>query len=120
MNENEVIHASRQIVGKDNRAVIWRNNVGNVEVGKPCAKCGHRSEKPRRIAYGVGGVGGADYIGIVRETGRFIAWEFKGDGGRVSAEQQMFVDLINKANGSGEVIWTPDQVPAALERACRR
>lgn len=120
MKEDEVVHASRILVGRDGRIVIWRNNVGQAVFGKPCSKCGHRSEKPRRVTYGVGGDGGSDYLGIVRETGRFVAWEFKGDGGRVSEDQQMFIDLVNSAGGAGEFIWSPDDVPAAIERACKR
>jgi hypothetical protein len=122
MREEEVVHASRLIAGKDNRIVLWRNNVGQAVFGKEhrCPKCNHRfrDEKPRRVAYGVGGDGGSDYLGIVRKTGRFVAWEFKGDGGRVSKDQQMFLDLVAACGGASELIWTPDQVPAAIERAC--
>jgi len=123
VNENEVIHASRLILAADRRIVLWRNNVGHAVFGKEhtCPRCKHtfRTEKPRHVAYGVGGEGGSDFIGIVKSTGRFCAWEYKGAGGRVSDDQRMYLDLVQAAGGSAEVISHPDQTIAAIERAVR-
>ncbi len=122
MKEAEVINRSRLIVGQDNRIALMVNPVGHAVFGRlhTCPRCKHafRDEKPRHVSFGVGGPGGSDYIGIVRETGRFVGWEFKGDGGKVSDDQKDFLSFVSVCHGSAEVIWSPDDVPAAIERAC--
>lgn len=68
--------------------LIWRNNTGAYT-------------DPRSgfyIRYGVGGAGGADLLGLTPD-GRFLAVEVKSTKGRVSKNQQFFIDAVNKNNG---------------------
>lgn len=43
--------------------------------------------------------GGSDIIGIHKPTGKFIAIEVKNKNGRITEEQQRFINAIKAANG---------------------
>lgn len=51
----------------------------------------------------------ADIIGITRE-GRFIAIEVKGERGKVTPEQQHFLDIIASYNGIALLVRSVDEV----------
>jgi hypothetical protein len=81
---------------------VWRNNIGNVE-----ARTGHR------VAFGVGGPGGADLLGI-DHRGRFVALEIKTPVGRISTEQRKFGELVAKHGGVFRVLRSVDDARALL------
>jgi hypothetical protein len=67
-----------------------RNNVGAAKMGR------------RWVRYGW--PGSSDYIGICPGSGRFLAVECKRpDGGRLSADQREWLDMINRNGGVGIV-----------------
>lgn len=70
---------------------LLRNNIGKL-----------KDEHGRWVAFGVGGKGGSDLIGWTR-TGQFAAVEVKTPTGRVSVEQQAFIDAVNRAGGRAGV-----------------
>ncbi len=84
--------------------VVWRNNVGT---------CTHESGD--KVAYGVGGTGGSDLLGIV--AGRFCAFEVKRPGENPTAKQIMFMNLVRLKNGFATVVTSPDEMRAAIQRA---
>ncbi len=93
--------------------VFWRNNVGTAE---------HWSDSLAdvdHVAYGVGGPGGSDLLGIV--GGRFVALELKAPGARTkparAAAQAQFLRLVRSAGGFGCIVRTVDEALAAVERA---
>lgn len=93
---------TREVLLSTRHLVAWmRNNQGVADFG------GHK------VRYGVGGVGGSDYIGIVRGTGRFIACEMKAPGEKPTPEQLKFIEAVNNAGGIGVVAREPKDV---LER----
>lgn len=86
MTEKKIQDAIRLELGLERDLVLWRNNVGVAD------------QRGRRVAYGVGGPGGADLIGIFR--GRFVACEIKTPTGRHSPEQQRFARLVEDRGGT--------------------
>ena len=93
---------------------VFRNNVGQ-----------SKTEDGRFIHYGVGGKGGSDMIGYTPVTitpdmlgtvvGVFTAIEVKTPTGRVSPEQQHFVDMVNASGGRAGIARSPeDAVRIAL------
>lgn len=70
--ENRVVAAS--LLGTKGLVWLERNDIGMADYGSS------------RVPYGVGGRGGSDYIGAVlpphRNAGRFLAVEFKRQGGK--------------------------------------
>jgi hypothetical protein len=86
IKESQLQDLIRLELGRVEGLVLFRNNVGNVE-----ARQGYR------IAFGVGGPGGADLIGIYR--GRFCAVEIKTPTGRQSPDQVAFQNLVRAKGG---------------------
>lgn len=66
-------------------AVVWRNNVGVL-----------RDHQGRPVRYGLC-VGSSDIIGIYR--GRFVAIEVKTDSGRLSPDQEKFLQAVSENGG---------------------
>jgi hypothetical protein len=84
------------------REVDWmRNNVGQDQV--------------TRVRYGVGGVGGADLIGIRRCDGRFIACEVKGPSGKPTPEQLRFLERVRFSGGIGVLAYGVADVVEAIK-----
>lgn len=83
---------------------LMRNNVG----------VAHEPDG-RVVRYGVGGPGGADLIGVVRATGRFIAVECKSPTGRTSPEQDLFLSRVRRSGGIAVVARCPQDVLEALK-----
>lgn len=71
------------------------------------------------VRYGVGGTGGADLIGIVRSSGRFIAVECKSATGRTTDEQDVFLDRVRRSGGIAVVARSAEDVldAVAVDRA---
>lgn len=93
--------------------VFWRNNVGVAEYWNA-----HRAEADS-VAYGVGGPGGSDLLGIV--GGRWVALELKAPGARTkparAALQAQFRALVRSAGGFACVVRSVEEALAAVERA---
>lgn len=75
-------------------------------------------EKQRYTRYGLA-KGSSDCIGIVQtpRAGIFLAAEFKTVRGRVSLEQQMFLDLVNRRGGVGGVVRSVEEMGILIDRA---
>lgn len=93
--------------------VAWRNNIGTAEFWN------ERASHAERVAYGVGGPGGSDLIGMVR--GRFFALELKAPGARTKPEraaaQAQFRALVQSAGGFACVVRSVEEAGAAVARA---
>lgn len=105
--EADVQQAIRLALGLEPGLVMFRNNIG--------AAVHHDSGRP--VQYGVGGKGGSDLIGLL--NGRFIALEIKRPGGKVTAEQWGFIDLIRHNGGFAAIVHSVDEAKQAIERAKR-
>lgn len=101
MTESQLQDAIRLALGNDPDLALWRNNVGNVE-----ARTGYR------IAFGVGGPGAADLIGLYR--GRFVAIEVKTPTGRQNPDQRRFENLVHSKGGIYVVLRSVDDAKAWL------
>lgn len=75
----------------------WRNNVGQA-----------KTDDGRFIRYGVGGNGGSDIIGMTPD-GTFLALEIKTPKGKVSPEQQRFIDMVNASGGRAGIASSPEE-----------
>lgn len=78
---------------------VWRNNVGMGWLGNVIHKAGQQVTltDARMQPYGLC-VGSADILGIAPD-GRFLAVEAKTATGRVSKEQQTFIDAVRRNGG---------------------
>lgn len=79
--------------------LVWRNNVGTGWVGQAQRTTTGRMiiDNPRPLHAGLC-VGSSDIIGIAPD-GRFLAIEVKTLTGKVTQEQQRFIDAVNRAGG---------------------
>ena len=93
--------------------VFWRNNIGQAEFWND------RRDDCDRVAYGVGGPGGSDLLGIV--GGRWVALELKAPGARTNPKravlQEQFRRLVRSAGGFACVVRAVDEALAAVGRA---
>jgi hypothetical protein len=85
MTEAQLQDAIRLELGKHPALCLWRNNIGRAKI------------RGYWVAYGVGGPGAADLIGLFR--GRFVALEIKTPIGRQSPEQRTFQSLVERKGG---------------------
>jgi hypothetical protein len=67
----------------------------------------------RVVKYGLC-VGSSDLIGLRRRDGKFIAIEVKAPSGRVSPEQEMFIQRIRASGGLAGVARTVEDALAIL------
>ena len=100
MTEGQLQDAIRLELGKSPYGVWWRNN------------CGFDAE--RKIRYGVGNPGGADLIGLY--FGIFVAVEIKTERGRLTPEQKMWGELVEKKGGIYAVVRSVEDARALLTR----
>jgi len=79
--------------------LVWRNNTGQAWHGKVIHKAGQQVTltDARMQPYGIC-VRSSDLIGIA-PCGRFLAVEVKTATGRVSKEQQTFIDAVRRSGG---------------------
>jgi hypothetical protein len=111
VKERNVQHDIRLALGLESDLVLFRNNSG--------VAFQRHGEREDVVRYGVGGNGGADLLGILAPTGRWIALELKNESGRASKEQEQFLALIRRMGGFGAVVRSIDEARSALERARR-
>lgn len=74
--ETEIMRDIREAVNATGKATLWRNSVGY--------------DSTTRVKYGLG-VGSADLVGFMHETGQMIAIEVKTPVGRLSKEQKLWL-----------------------------
>ena len=90
---------------------VWRNNV--ISQGM------EYKGKKRFIRSGVGGKGGADLIGIMPGSGRFLAIEVKRKGSRTSPKrkkvQEEFANRVRTAGGIAVTVHSLDELIAELK-----
>lgn len=89
---------------------LFRNNSG-FAYRKDGTVSGHYGVGPR-------GGGGSDWIGWTPVNGVavFTAIELKGKGGRVTAKQQKFIDMVNTAGGIAGVADSPESAVALIAK----
>lgn len=100
LRESQIQDAVRLVLGAEPDAVWWRNNIGRAQLH------GHT------IAFGVGGPGGADLLGVFR--GIFTAVEIKSADGRQTEEQRRFEQLVRRKGGIYVVLRSADDAHAWL------
>ena len=144
MIESEIQNAIFLEFGREDRVVLWRNNSGKAKsdgmtkahmlrlIGwltaattgvwaQPVSSAlsllkSIYAEPPRYTRYGLA-KGSSDIIGIVA-PGIFLALEVKRPRGPgPNAEQQMFLDLVNRRGGVGRVVRSVDDARAAIAEA---
>ena len=101
VKEVDIMHDIQRAAPKAG-ATLYRNNCGAV-----------KTKWGGYIRFGVCNPGGSDLIGWTR-TGRFLAVEVKTAKGKVTEEQQAFLDAVNKSGGLGVVCRSAAELFAAL------
>lgn len=87
----------------------WRQNTGAFAIGEGAARRFFRAGAP-----------GISDILLVLPGGRFGAVEVKSAKGRIRAEQQAFLDNVNKAGGWGICIRSAQELSDALDEVSRQ
>ena len=117
--ESTILAEIRLDLGREPDLVLWRNGVAGVEVydsGRGGARH-HHAGLPR---------GSADLIGILTlqwagmlgpGIGRFFCLEIKTLTGRLTAEQELWLELVRSRGGFGGVARSKEEARAALHRA---
>ena len=101
MSETQLQAAIRDALLATGRVILWRNNTGKLQ-----------DRQGRRVQFGLG-VGGADLVGMLRGSGRFVAWEIKTPTGRMSPEQKAWHRAVTEAGGA---VFVARSVDEALEQ----
>lgn len=107
--ESIILAAVHKALAATGRVVMWRNNSGAL----PAVGRGGRSY-PMRFGLGVGG---ADLVGLLRPSGRFLAIEVKTATGKQSDEQRAWAAAVQGAGGFYRVVRSPEEALDALEAA---
>ncbi len=108
--ESQLTPVLLQILCGGTGLALWRNSVGYDD--------GIRKDgSQKHLHYGVGGKGGADYLGI--HDGRFVAVEMKRCGGRHDQDQRGFRDLVERSGGIYALVRNETDARALLERLRR-
>lgn len=102
VSETEIMREVADAVGRTRRAVVSRNNVG--------------FDDRTRVKYGLG-KGSADLVGFLFESGRFFAIEVKTPTGRLSKEQKLWINFVNKCGGYACVARSVDEALGHLQKA---
>lgn len=104
--ESQIQDDVRLVLGAEPEGCWWRNNIGRAELH------GHT------IAFGVGGPGGADLLGVFR--GIFTAVEIKTPDGCLTTEQHRFEQLVRRKGGIYVVLRSADDARAWLAELRQR
>lgn len=99
-SEHETQAAILEYLQRVRGIFCWRNNSGAFKIGDRFIRTGK--------------VGSSDIIGILPD-GRFLAIEVKAHYGKVSPEQQTFIDTINANGGLAFVAFSVGDVMAQLD-----
>jgi len=100
-------------------AILWRNNCG-----------AYKSESGHYIKYGVASPGGSDLLGMIpmvvtqdmvgKMIAIFTAFEIKKEGGRITPEQQLFINIVEKNGGIAAIIRSAEDVEGVICNAIRK
>lgn len=103
MNNETILQRQILMALSEAGCVVWRNNTGVAYAGRVIHRAGQQVTlaDARMIPFGLV-VGGSDIIGIAPD-GRFLAVEVKTKTGRVTKEQQTFIDAVCRAGGRAGV-----------------
>jgi len=108
-SESVVLAKVHQALAATGRCVIWRNQTGAL----PAVGRGGRTYPVR---FGLG-VGGADLVGLMRPSGRFLALEVKSARGQQTPEQRAWARAVQEAGGFYAVVRSAEEALEALEAA---
>lgn len=92
--------------------VLWRNNTGQMI-----------DKDNRRVVFGCGGKGAADLIGMWTHTdgrAQFVALEVKTPIGRLSPEQKLYQQLIERKGGVYAVVRSVEDARAWVDAMRRK
>lgn len=103
-SESKIQKEIRLAIGQLPDVVVWRNNVGSAVF------------QHGRVAYGLCR-GSSDIIGILKPSGRFLAFEVKTVRGVASEEQRLFLELVRSMGGFAAIVRSRDDATKAVERA---
>jgi hypothetical protein len=106
MREIVIQQAIRLALGQEPDVRVWRN------------ECGVAVHRGRHVRYGLVR-GSSDLILILKPLGRFLALEVKLPKGRISVEQEQFLEVVRRFGGFGAVVRSVEDARAALDRARR-
>lgn len=98
MSESEILQQVRRAVSEIG-VRVFRNNVGVL-----------KDKQGNHVRYGLCN-GSSDLIGW-DSTGRFVAIEVKRPGGKITPEQQNFIDQVNKAGGIAGIVHSEEEAIA--------
>lgn len=104
MSETRLMFEIRHALVGTARVMLWRNNTG--------------FDRERRVKYGLG-LGGADLVGMLMPSGRFVGFEVKTAKGRVSLEQAIWADAVRGGGGFVAFVRSVEGALEALARAER-
>lgn len=110
--ERDIQQDIRIALGLEDDLTLWRNSAGVFDTYD------ERNAHGRKVRAGLV-VGASDLLGILDPNGRWFALEIKTDRGRVTTEQQQFLDLIRRRGGFAAVVRSVDEAKQALQRARR-
>jgi hypothetical protein len=99
------LHREIMIAASEHGHRLFRNNVGKLQ-----------DRKGMWVAFGIGGKGGSDLIGIQR-GGRFAAIEVKVPGEKPTEDQVSFIEAVKRAGGVAGVARSVDEALAILAEA---
>jgi hypothetical protein len=114
VTERELQHAIRLALGRHPNVRLFRNNVGEADFVD-------RHGRRQRVVYGLC-KGSSDLIGwrtLELPTGpiaQFVAVELKTPDGRLTPEQRMFLDLVEKRGGLAAVCRSVEDAVNLFER----
>lgn len=100
MSEMDILFAAREALVATGQVLLWRNNTG--------------FDRERKVKYGLG-LGGADLVGLVRSSGKFLSVEVKTPPGRLSPEQRLWREAVQSAGGVYILARSVDEALRGLE-----
>ena len=102
MSETQLSLAIRESLLATGKVILWRSNSGKLP-----------DKNGRWITYGLG-VGSADLVGILKGSGRLIAFEVKLTKKKETPEQLAWHRVVNAAGGFAIVVRSVDEALDAL------
>ena len=111
--ESQILHDVRAVLGLMPDVTLFRNNCGML-----------RDARGGVVRYGLA-VGSADLIGSLTvhprrfPVARSLALEVKRPGGKLSAEQAAWLDLVRSRGWIAECVWSVEDAVSVIERARR-
>lgn len=103
MNNETILQRQILMALSEAGCLAFRNNTGVAYAGRVIHRAGQQVTltDARMIPFGLV-VGGSDIVGVCAD-GRFLAIEVKTATGRVTKEQQTFIDAVCRAGGRAGV-----------------